>query len=105
MIYVIWESVNTSATSATAPLFWPFNFSPIIKSLAFPDGPFKDVKVILGAVASEVSVDSNIPWIATISASFNAIFSSWTLVPIGKFPDVNPSFKVVAPIPDAASLE
>ena len=89
----------------TAPLFWPMNFSPITKSVVLPDGPFNDVSVILGALAVVVSVDSKIPWILTISASFKTILSSWTLVPIGKSPKVKPSFKVVAPIPDAASLE
>ena len=75
------------------------------KSVVFPDGPFKDVSVILGALAVEVSVDSKIPWIPIISASFNTILSSWTRVPIGKFPYVKPSFRVVAPIPDPDSFE
>ena len=105
MIYVIWASVTDSATTATAPLSWPITNSPITRSVVFPDGPFKDVNVIFGADASEVSLDSKIPWILTTSALFNTIFLSWTLVPTGKFPETKPSFKDVAPTPEAALSE
>ena len=41
--------------------FLPDASSDRATSVVFPDGPFKDVNVILGAVASDVSVDSKIP--------------------------------------------
>ena len=39
------------------------------------------------------------------SASFNIIFSSSTLVPIGKLPGVKPLFNVVPPIPDPDNFD
>ena len=41
------------------------------------------------------------PNILTTSGTFKDIISSWTLVPKGKLPCVNPSFNVVPPIPEA----
>ena len=83
------------------PLVWPTNLSPIIKSLVFELGPSKDPILILGASGSSKSSDSKTPNILTTSGTFKDINSSWTLVPKAKLPWVNPSFKVVPPIPEA----
>ena len=54
-----------------------------------------------GHSGSSVLDDSKIPNILTTSGTFKDIIWSWTLVPKAKFPWVNPSFKVVPPIPEA----
>ena len=56
--------------------------------------------MILGESGSFRSFDSKIPNILTTSGTFRDIISSWTLVPKGKLPKVNPSFNVVPPIPE-----
>ena len=89
----------------TAPLDWPTNLSPIIKSLVFELGPSIDPIFKLGDSASFKSFDSKIPNIFTTSGTFNDIILSWTLVPKAKLPKVNPSFKVSPPVPDDESTD
>ena len=82
-MYVISSSSIFSAYIPRAPEIFPLNISPISKSPVFPVPPVRDVNFIWGAEASLESVDSYIAWILIISGTFNAIVSSWTLVPYG----------------------
>ena len=102
---MILESVSLSATIATAPESVPVILSPMIKSDVFPATEEMDVNVILVAVGSAVSKDSKIPNTSRTSPLLIEIFSSCTLVPNGKVPKDNPSFRVVAPIPDPFNLD
>ena len=54
----IWESVSLSAHIPIAPLVCPTNFSPIIKSDVFVDGPLIEDNTIVGAEGLDVSRDS-----------------------------------------------
>ena len=75
----------TSPNTATAPLVWPTNNSPIIMSPVVAVGPLSWAKVISGdpklASVKDTSDVSYIPWISIISAVFKEIILSWTLVP------------------------
>ena len=97
---VIWLSFKISATIAVAPVVCPIKVSPMIKSVVLPLGPLIAEKIAVGADGSVLSYDSNIPCNSIISALFNDIKSSWTLVPYGYAPYDNPSSTVVAPMPD-----
>ena len=93
-----------STTNPTALLANPVIFSPIIKSELFPLGPSYAVKVKAGRSGSPASFDSMTASNSIASATFNEIFLSWTLVP-NTLLEVNPSFKLFVPIPDADSTD
>ena len=104
-IKLICVSDNISDKMATVFDCDPTIFSPIIKSLALPVWLSKDDIVNLGHEGSFVSSDSKIPRTLIMSGVFKDIFLSWTRVPNGKLPKLNPSFNVVAPIPDPDSFD
>ena len=97
---LIWDAVTFSATIAIAPLLCPTICSPNINSSVVVDALVIEAKTAVGAEASSIVDDSNIPWISIISGVFKDMTSSWTLVPQAKLPYSNPSFKVVEPIPE-----
>ena len=74
---------NISPTIADAPLDCPTNNSPTIYSAVVVDALKIEDNTSLGADASVVSDDSNIPCISIISGVFNEIKLSSTLVPKG----------------------
>ena len=98
-------SLILSAYIPIAPVVFPRTFSPIIMSVVLPAALFMDDKVIFGAEASLVLVDSNIPNTFRTSGVFNDIFLSCTRVPKGKLPNSNPSLRVVPPVPDPSILD